>query len=54
MAEKDSAESGSTRVTGVSAKILSLLKGGTKSTAELIAEGFYPVFADGLVRARNC
>ncbi len=39
MAENDSSESSSTRVTGVSAKILSLLKGGTKSTAELIAEG---------------
>lgn len=39
MAENDSAESGGTRVTGVSAKILNLLKGGTKSTAELIAEG---------------
>lgn len=39
MAENDSAESSSTRVTGVSAKILSLLNGGTKSTAELIAEG---------------
>ncbi|MCX7062674.1 MAG: helix-turn-helix domain-containing protein [Gammaproteobacteria bacterium] len=39
MSEKDSAESTSTRVTGVSAKILSLLNSGTKSTAELIAEG---------------
>ncbi len=39
MSENDSAESTSTRVTGVSAKILSLLNGGTKSTAELIAEG---------------
>lgn len=39
MSENDSAESSSPRVTGVSAKILSLLSGGTKSTAELIAEG---------------
>lgn len=39
MSENDSSESTSTRVTGVSAKILSLLNGGTRSTAELIAEG---------------
>lgn len=39
MSENDSAESSSTRVTGVSAKILSALYGGTKSTAELIADG---------------
>jgi len=39
MSENDSAESTGPRVTGVSAKILSLLNSGTKSTAELIAEG---------------
>ena len=39
MSENDSSESSSTRVTGVSAKILSLLNGRTKSTAELITEG---------------
>lgn len=39
MSENDNAESTSNRVTGVSAKILSLLKGGAKSTAELIADG---------------
>lgn len=39
MSINDSTESTGTRVTGVSAKILSLLSGGTKSTAELISEG---------------
>lgn len=39
MAENDNAESVSNRVTGVSAKILNLLSGGPKSTAELVAEG---------------
>lgn len=39
MSENDSSESNSTRVTGVSAKILSLLHGGAKSTADLITEG---------------
>lgn len=39
MSETDSAESTGTRVTGVSAKILSLLNGGTKSSAELVTEG---------------
>jgi len=39
VSENDSSESNSTRVTGVSAKILNLLHGGAKSTADLITEG---------------
>lgn len=39
MFDNDSSDSIGNRVTGVSAKILSLLNGGAKSTAELIAEG---------------
>ncbi|MDH4459218.1 MAG: helix-turn-helix domain-containing protein [Nevskia sp.] len=39
MSDNDSSESNSTRVTGVSAKILNLLHGGAKSTADLITEG---------------
>lgn len=45
MSDNDSAESTGIRVTGVSAKILSLLNGGTKSTAELIAEGGFSAAA---------
>ncbi len=39
MSENDSSESDGTRVTGVSAKILRLLDGGPKSTADLIKQG---------------